>query len=293
MPETPAAPAAPAEGQVAAQGGDLPAQMGSHGAIHMNTPAPVAPPAPVATPAPAAPAGDPGSEGITPIPDTGSAKFYDDKTGAYNWEAHAKEAEFKLSQKGTGTEPITEQNAEQVLASANLDWDVLRDTIVSTGTVTEADFKALEGIGLPREITQEYIDLSKAHIARRVDEVTEGLGGDMSAVVAWAMENLTSDERDQYDTMLNSENWKPAAQALRAQMGMAPVHTQGTQIQTPNAASPGGGNEPAFADQVELNAAIADKKYRTDPVYRAAVMRRASKSTYAHSGNTGSHKAGL
>ncbi len=295
-------PAAPADGAPVAKPGDLPAAMGAHGAIHMNTPAPKpADPAPVADPAkpadPAAPA-DPAKPGVAAMPEAGFEKFYTKDTGAYNWEAHAKEAEFKLSQ--PGKEPakavettLTEGGAKEGVAAAGLDWDVLGEKIGSTGTIEESDFVALEGIGLPREIITEYITLAVAHRTERVKQVTTALGGDMAPVIEWSLKNLSQDERDGYDTMLNGDNWKPAAAALRAQMGLAPAATVpgGAPLPTPNASGPGASDEPAFANQDELNAAIADKKYRADPTYRAAVMRRASKSTYAT--NTRSHPAGL
>ncbi len=75
----PNAPAAPADGQVVTQAGDLPAQMGSHGALHMNTPEPKASDAPKATDAPKASdapqAGAPSGGELPPMPETGSEKF--------------------------------------------------------------------------------------------------------------------------------------------------------------------------------------------------------------------------
>ncbi len=270
--------------------GDIPAVMGTHQAIHMNTPEPAPAEAGVKT-------GDKPTVDVVPtagipaMPATGVEKFYDATTGAYNWEGHATETEYKLSQRPEPATPAGEEFATDAVSDAGLDFDVLRGKILDNGNIDESDFVALEGIGMPREIVQEYVDLATAHGARRVSEVETALGGDMGAVTAWATANLTQAERDGYDVMLNSDNWEPAAATLRNQMGMSPLQAQpqGAIIQAPNAASPGAGTEQPFASQDELNRAIADKQYKTDPQYRANVLMRASKSHYANSGSTGAH----
>ena len=62
---------------------------------------------------------DTSTAGIPALPETGSDKFYDAKTGAYNWEGHAKEAEFKLSQKPAEVETPADETAT---LAALTDW---------------------------------------------------------------------------------------------------------------------------------------------------------------------------
>jgi hypothetical protein len=236
-------------------------------------------------------------------------KFYSADKG-YNWEAHAKEAEFKAAQKPAAPagdvtpDPNATKDvdpnaaAESAVAAAGLDMDALGVKIRDTGNISDEDYAALEGVGIPKEMVADYVELVNARTESHVKSVHEALGGEQGFkdMQAWAMANLSQDERDGYDAMLNSSQWTVATEALRTQMGMKPVEKQGQLVTPQNQASPNEASSNAYADQAAMNLAIQDPKYKLNTKegveYRAEVMRKAANSNWEMQSKR-SHNAGL
>ncbi len=252
--------------------------------------------------------GTDGDKGTTPatfetlgVTEDQFGKFYDAEKNAYNWQAHAKESEFKLAQKPKAADAgddankgtVSDADAGSAVSKAGLNMDSLGAKIRDGGDIDEADYKALEDIGIPRDMTTDYVELVKGRAETHVKNVTAAFGGDrgFAETKAWTMKNLTQAERDGYDDMLGSPQWQVAADALNSRMGRPPMQTQGKTIETPNQATPTEAGSQPFADQVEMNLAIQDKRYKTDPAYRAEVFKRAGASNWDVQGR--SHTAGL
>lgn len=274
---------------------NIPQNLDASGAVPITPAAPVAPVTPAPTGAPVAPA----SPGTPATPVAGGlthdtigvtadqfAKFYSADTKEYNWQAHAKESEFKLAQKPvapvTPAVSLTGTGAEQTAQSAGLDFDVLEQKIVARGDIDPSDYEALAKAGLPEATAKNFVRLMVDESVRHTDGVKVALGGEqgLKNVEAWARTNLTDDERQGYEDMLNSPQWSVAVDAIRSRMGQPPVSVQGTQIQTPNQASVPGGPGAPFVDQAAMSMAMRDPKYKTDPAYRADVAKRAAASNW-------------
>ncbi len=235
-------------------------------------------------------------------------KFFDADKG-YNWQAHAKEAEYKAAQK-TGTDPNDNTGdvsddpnasqtpdpdaaAESAVAQAGLDMDGLGEQIRDYGDISQEDYDAFAKIGIAEEFVSDYVEMVKDRAEAHIVGVKDAFGGDggWKDMQTWAQENLSQEDRDGYDAMLNSPKWKVAADTLRSQMGKPPVAPQGKLVSADNQASPNEASGNAFADQNAMNTAIQDPKYKTDPAYRADVMRRAAASNWET--NARAHTAGL
>lgn len=272
------------------------------GAVHMDTPPPA--PAPVTPPAPAAPAATPTvpvSANALGVTDEQFTKYFDAATGAYNWPAHAREADFKLAQKAgpAAAEPAavpaapgTPAEAQTLVQQAGLDFTVLEETIRSEGKLTEADYKAFADIGVPDKVVNQYISGLKAAGAQRDTAIETALGGPegVAKVKAWATEKLTEAESKEYNKMLSGDAWQVATAALLARAGLPPVE-RGAAVQGPNAASPGTTGAQPYANEAELQVDIRNPLYKTDPAFRAQVVKRAAASTY--SSNVRAHTTGL
>lgn len=226
------------------------------------------------------------------MPEGGSDKFYNKQTGAYNWEAHARELEFKAAQRGPkppeqkpvaqppqvpeGTDP-----AQAAAQSAGLDWNALTNKVEQTGTIEATDYEALAKAGIPKEVVDNYIASLGDAVAYRTSQIHQYAGGEekTAELLTWAKTSLTPEEKAEYNAMLGSGQWKVALDSLKARRGTtSPTGEEGTLISAgSNVASNG---ETPFANQVEMVAAMSvrnergQKRYEIDPDYRASVRKR-------------------
>ncbi len=270
---------------------DLADAQAAQAAAALQAAAAAAPKAPVdgQSPTPDAPA-----QGA--LPAGGVEKFFNKETGAYNWEAHARESEFRLAQKGTrqapaaapvkGAPPIADSAAQQAVANAGLDWNNLGDTLLAKGELQDSDYTALDAAGIPREIVDNYVDAlsSVGTLAREAAEVYIGGGKDANTnavasqeLMDWAANNLTDTEVTEHNRILQTSNWRISVDALltsRANAGAGPQRGAEPQpMRGQNAVAPVAG-EGAFKDfKAQMNAQM-DPRYATDEGYRQGVIRR-------------------
>jgi hypothetical protein len=246
---------------------------------------------------------------IPKMPDGGFDKFYDKKTGGYNWQAHAREVEFKLNQKakpeapkpevkpeapaagaeGTpeapkeGEAPTEEKKddpAKEVAEKAGLNWDDLRSKFEKNQAIEESDYEALTKVGIPRDVIDSHIEALK--IAREANARTtyDYAGGQdrMNAALQWAATNLPENEKTAINKTLASADWRVGVDALLARFDKSKPGAG-----EPNLVSAGG--EPAatvegFKSQSEMLAAMSKRApngmrmYDVDVAYRADVRKR-------------------
>lgn len=292
---------------------DTPVDLGSHGAVHLDTPPakPATEPANQAgqTPNNAAsttPSGAEAPANVPAMPEGGADKFYNADTGAYNWEAHARELEFKAAQaadKARTAAPAgddtTVADAAKAAADAGFDVAALEQQILDGGDLTDDQYKALEAKGFRREFVEGIVNMSRSAAEARVSEIVNAFGGEetFDQVKAWMVQNLTADEIQGYEELINGPKWRVAVQALQAQLGMAqPAAPQTPTVTAPNASIDTSSGVTGFKSDAEFMQAMQDPRYKTDAAYREQFMARAQASgpglgasTFAH----GRHTAGL
>ena len=221
-------------------------------------------------------------------------KYY--KDGQYNWEAHAKELQFKEQQQAKKA-PEQQANqpaaapaeAQEAVENAGLNWDTLGDKIVTDGDIGEADYKALEEIGIPTDIAKEYVEAVKFRTETHVNQVTEFFGGEQQfeAVKTWAQQNYSEAELDALSAQLSDpQSWKLAADMLSTKAGHLPSSNA---TYGPNAGSAAGTTVQPYGSQQEMIADQRRPEYKRDPSFRAQVVERARVSNFeqnprAHSG---------
>jgi len=95
---------------------------------------------------------------VQPMPEGGYEKFYDQSTGEYNWENHAKELAYRLQQQQSQEQVEDQQTGEtaeqktavnDIITQAGLDPNVLRQQLEDNGELAEDAMVALERVGLP------------------------------------------------------------------------------------------------------------------------------------------------
>ena len=217
---------------------------------------------------------------ITPMPENGHDKFYNQETGDYSWENHSKELQYHLDQKGTQDGAAEEPKDA---TSSPVDWDVISDKLGTSRNLEESDFEKLTGMGIPREVIESYIELLETGNEAAQAKTIEYAGGQESIdqMFGWAQQNLTEDEIGNYNSILASPNWRMAVDSLRVAAGMAGSSTAedaGIPELLEGSSAPQSGT--GFSSSQEMISAMSDPKYKSDPAFRNQVRLRVGRSNF-------------
>lgn len=222
---------------------------------------------------------------ITPLPDGGYEKYYNGKTGEYNWAAHAREAEYRLNQYRSPQEEQRQQTNEdnvndaitqaQPWERAGLDGNLLAQKILESGDINESDYQALEKVGLPREFARSYIDGLLAQIDGALEEQYNYAGGEQAwdEMAEWARQNLPFEEQVRMNNLLQTD-YRAGVDLLRAKRGSV---ARDPSFITSEA---GYGNQFGYRSKNEMKADMADPRYQKDPVFRQEVARKMRSATW-------------
>jgi len=232
------------------------------------------------------------------------------RNAGFDWASYGKEQAFKQAQRaGRDIDAGVEGNAESddrfeetaeieaSVESAGLDWDDLGHKVITEGDISQEDYDALEGIGIPPEVIHDYINAVQGQAQGIIDSVIDGFGGqeEFDAVYAELHTSATVEQRNKLDALLRDPDTREAGimQAYRI-AGMQP-QAPGTQGVIPQAqpqpsrgnAAPAAPAAKGFTSFNEQVAAQSDPRYRTDPSYREQVLSRIASSTWEMNPRTG------
>jgi small-conductance mechanosensitive channel len=171
-----------------------------------------------------------------------------------------------------------QQQAAEALKVAGLDIAPFSEEFAAEGKLSDDSYAKLEQAGFPREIVDTFIAGQMAMQQRAVDlvekdvaEIKQVAGGDegYQALSQWATQNLTPEEMESFDTLLQTgskEVIKLAVAGMVARM-------QSAEGKEPNLVNPGGRAAQAdvFRSMAEAQQAIRDPRYKSDPAYRKDV----------------------
>lgn len=179
---------------------------------------------------------EPNAPEIPAKPEGGHDKFYDAKTGAYNWEAHAKEVEYRSKQgekkdeakadeakaeDGKTDEAKADDVALDALGKAGLKMDVLRDQIVQNGKLDDTAIEALvTKAGLPKELVEDYVALAKFKLDTETSKAKDYAGGEegWKALKDFAGKSMSPGEQAEVNRLLASEGWKLGIDMIKTRM---------------------------------------------------------------------------
>lgn len=242
---------------------------------------------------------------VPAMPEGGSDKFYNKDTGAYDWQAHAKELQWKIDNKGQPKDdksandkqqtPDDKKDGQQAEAKsaveqAGLNFDTLTQKVVSTGNIEQADYDALAKIGIPKAVVDGYI--KSITIAQEQSQqaaytyVGQELGADpeqgkqaLSDSLSWASSNLEKAEIDSINKTLASADWKNGVNTLM-QKFLATRKSAGEPAIITGDNTQGSSDMAPFRSQSEMVAAMGKRNerglrlYDVDPAYRDRVRQR-------------------
>lgn len=197
--------------------------------------------------------------------------------------AEELEAAYLELQKKLGEQPAEETSEEPEEESST---ESLLDQLWEQSQSEEYDEQTLQQIAKadPNELAQMYLDYrnkSEADQPQMTAEYASGLknavGGEekYNEMLGWAGQNLTEQEIESYDSIMDKGDpaatyWAVQALAYRYQ------DANGVEGDLVQGKSPGAGG--TFRSQAEVVQAMSDPRYDNDPAYRQDVMRKLERS---------------
>lgn len=176
--------------------------------------------------------------------------------------------EAKADDKPKDDLTIDEQAAKAV-EGAGLDVNKLSEEFYAEGKLTDESYKALEKVGISKDVVDDYIRLKQGEAANVRTEVLSIAGGEegFQQMVQWAVGNYPDVET--YNKMITSGDPSQMRMAMTA-LKTAYVNANGSD---PKLVMGNGGSVsgPTYRNDLEMVADMQKPEYRTDPAFRAEV----------------------
>lgn len=190
-------------------------------------------------------------------------------------------AELQKKQSSKTEEKVEETNEETETTNKSTNTTVSKATeeFAEKGELSDKTFVELEKAGLPREFVEAYIRGQEALSTSQALDIQNEVGGNANynAMADWAAENLSDNDVDAFNDIVESgtiEQAKMAVKGMYAQFlsggGQAPELSQG---------GTSGSSVKPFNSAAQVTEAMRDPRYGTDPAYRETVEKRLAVSS--------------
>jgi hypothetical protein len=198
--------------------------------------------------------------------------------------AEELEAAYLELQKKLGEQPTEESSEEPEEESST---ESLLDQLWEQSQTEKFSEETLQQIAKadPNELAQMYLEYrNKAESSdqpQMTEEYANGLknavGGEKqyNEMIGWAGQNLSSEEIESYDAIMEQGNPAAAYWAVQA-LTYRYRDANGVEGDLVQGKSPGAGG--TFRSQAEVVQAMSDPRYDNDPAYRQDVMRKLERS---------------
>ena len=202
---------------------------------------------------------------------------------AQELEAAYIELQKKLGEQPEAEEQVTEEPQEEEEVST----ESLLDQLWEQSKTEEYDEQTLKEIAKadPSELAKlylEYRNKSESNTEPRMTQeyansLREAVGGEKeyNQMLGWAGQNLTDQEIESYDAIMDKGDPAAAYWAVQA-LSYRYRDANGTEGDLVQGKAPSQGN--GFRSQAELVQAMADPRYDRDPAYRQDVIKKLERS---------------
>jgi hypothetical protein len=150
----------------------------------------------------------------------------------------------------------------------------------STGDISQESRAAIEGMGIPREMIDSYIEGQQSLVNDIFTNVYSSVGGEeeYTKMIGWAAETLSPEEQEVFNDAVMGGNPAQMNFAIKSLASQYQSQTSGRtpllQGSTGSADAHGG-----FRSLAELTAAMKDARYTKDPAYRKEIETRLGNSS--------------
>jgi hypothetical protein len=206
----------------------------------------------------------------------GKFKSQEDLAQAYeNLEKKIGQQQQTSKEEGQQEEeaPVQQGNVSNAIQEAS-------DAYLEKGELSEANYKALEESGIPRDFVDAYVRGQEATIESEMAEIRSTVGGqdNYNQMIEWASANLPEEDINSYDDIVSTGTPEAAKMAAKGMYARYMSETGGESMNIAKGGTSGAAIQP-FNSNAQVVEAINDRRYEMDPAYRAEVERRISVST--------------
>ena len=172
------------------------------------------------------------------------------------------------------------------LEEAQINFQDMNVRWQQTGTLEAGDYEQLAEAGFNRDMVDAYLSglqykqtQDTALSVKEVASIKESLGGEgeYSKMIEWAAANLSADEVEGFNQIINTQ---PMA---AVKMAITGLHARYSAVEGREPKLIGGrapkGSTDKFESTAQLVAAMSDPKYSTDPAYQRKVQEKLSRSS--------------
>ena len=172
------------------------------------------------------------------------------------------------------------------LEEAQINFQDMNVRWQQTGALEPGDYDQLAEAGFNRDMVDAYLSglqykqtQDTALSVKEVASIKESLGGEgeYSKMIEWAAANLSADEVEGFNQIINTQ---PMA---AVKMAITGLHARYSAVEGREPKLIGGrapkGSTDKFESTAQLVAAMSDPKYSTDPAYQRKVQEKLSRSS--------------
>jgi hypothetical protein len=172
------------------------------------------------------------------------------------------------------------------LEEAGIDFSDMNTRWQQSGELSTDDYTALEGAGFSKQMVEAYLNglnyqaaKDSALTMQQVADVKSQFGGEeeYGRMMAWAQSNLSAEEQDAFNTLINTQPMSTV------KLAVAGIHSRYTAAEGREPKLLGGRSPRSEGDVFESTAqlveAMKDPKYKSDPAYRRKVEAKLSRSS--------------
>jgi uncharacterized protein YoxC len=190
------------------------------------------------------------------------------------------ELEKKFSANVKSAKEQTKNNSEQVKLEENV-LDRFNQEYADNGMLSDNSYQELAKLGLNKEIVDGYIEGQKALSDNYQKEVYQEVGSQdkYAELINWASENLSDEEVQSYNEIIESGSMAQMKLAVRGLMATAGMNKSNFQRQELFEGDSDVFSSDAFRSIAQVTQAMNDPRYEKDPAYRKEVTDRLAKST--------------
>ena len=196
----------------------------------------------------------------------------EDMAKAYS-ELEKKQSEPKETKEAKKTDEAPAPSNE-VISSAT-------EEFTNNGELSDATYDSLAQAGIPREMVDAYIAGQQSLVDAQTNAIHETVGGvgEYEAMAKWAGENLSDEELDAFNTIVEGGTVSQATVAVKGLYAQYKTLGGGEPSLEQGGTSAADAGAKPFASAAEVTRAMRDKRYAEDPGYRQMVENRLKVTT--------------
>ncbi len=170
----------------------------------------------------------------------------------------------------------SQMSAEEVAADEKL--GKFSSEFFEKGSLSPDSYKELAKMGYPRSVVDQFIEGQRARMTLEENQILSEIGGkdEYSAMTDWASKNMKQAEIEAYNRAVESGDLNSALFAVK---GLQARYKAASGAAEPRFVQGGKTAPGGYESVAQVVAAMSDKRYSTDPAYRAEVERKIANST--------------